>query len=143
LPRIDQIVDSTAGCDRLSFLDACSGYNQIKLKKEDQDLIAFITPHGVYCYNVMTFGLKNTGATYQRCMQACLGEKISQNIKVYIDDIVVKTQDAATVIDDMRDTFDNLNRYKIKLNPKKCFFGVPGGQVLGYFFMLEELKPIL
>ncbi|KAK1665787.1 hypothetical protein QYE76_053946 [Lolium multiflorum] len=58
LPRIDQIVDSTAGCDRLSFLDAYSGYNQIKLKKEDQELTAFITPHGVFCYNVMTFGLK-------------------------------------------------------------------------------------
>ncbi|KAK1608130.1 hypothetical protein QYE76_031803 [Lolium multiflorum] len=72
LPRIDQIVDSTAGCDRLSFLDAYSGYNQIKLKKEDQELTAFITPHGVFCYNVMTFGLKNAGATYQRCMQACL-----------------------------------------------------------------------
>src|SRR5215217_928455 len=63
LPRIDQIVDSTAGCDRLSFLDAYSGYNQIKLKKEDQELTAFITPHGVLCYNVMTFGLKNAGLT--------------------------------------------------------------------------------
>jgi hypothetical protein len=61
LPRIDQIVDSTAGCDRLSFLDAYSGYNQIKLKEEDQELTVFITPHGVYCYNVMTFGLKNRG----------------------------------------------------------------------------------
>ncbi|KAK1662810.1 hypothetical protein QYE76_050969 [Lolium multiflorum] len=59
LPRIDQIVDSTAGCDRLSFLDAYSGYNQIKLKKEYQELTTFITPHGVFCYNVMTFGLKN------------------------------------------------------------------------------------
>jgi hypothetical protein len=58
LSRIDQIVDSTAGCDRLSFLDAYSGYNQIKLKKEDQELTAFITLHGVYCYNVLTFGLK-------------------------------------------------------------------------------------
>ncbi|KAK1696167.1 hypothetical protein QYE76_012864 [Lolium multiflorum] len=66
LPRIDQIVDSTAGCDRLSFLDAYSGYNQIKLKKEDQELTAFITPHGVFCYNVMTFGLKNAGATTTR-----------------------------------------------------------------------------
>jgi hypothetical protein len=58
LPRIDQIVDSKAGCDRLSFLDAYSGYNQIKLKEEDQELTAFITLHGVYYYNVMTFGLK-------------------------------------------------------------------------------------
>ncbi|KAK1667394.1 hypothetical protein QYE76_055553 [Lolium multiflorum] len=140
LPRIDQIVDSTAGCDRLSFLDAYSGYNQIKLKKEDQELTAFITPHGVFCYNVMTFGLKNAGATYQRCMQACLGEQIGRNIEVYIDDIVVKTKHAATLIDDLRETFDNLDRYKIKLNPKKCFFGVPGGQVLGYFISARGIE---
>ncbi|KAK1643113.1 hypothetical protein QYE76_060918 [Lolium multiflorum] len=134
------IVDSTAGCDRLSFLDAYSGYNQIKLKKEDQELTAFITPHGVFCYNVMTFGLKNAGATYQRCMQACLAEQIGRNIEVYIDDIVVKTKHAATLIDDLRETFDNLDRYKIKLNPKKCFFGVPGGQVLGYFISARGIE---
>ncbi|KAK1696994.1 hypothetical protein QYE76_013691 [Lolium multiflorum] len=134
------IVDSTAGCDRLSFLDAYSGYNQIKLKKEDQELTAFITPHGVFCYNVMTFGLKNAGATYQRCMQACLGEQIGRNIEVYIDDIMVKTKHAATLIDDLRETVDNLDRYKIKLNPKKCFFGVPGGQVLGYFISARGIE---
>jgi hypothetical protein len=72
LPRIDQIIDSTSGCERLSFLDAYSGYNQIRLKVEDEDKTAFITPHGVYCYTTMPFGLKNTGATYQWCMQACL-----------------------------------------------------------------------
>jgi hypothetical protein len=69
LPCIDQIIDSIAGCARLSFLDAYSGYNQIKLKKEDEEKIAFITPYGVFCYQVMPFGLKNAGATYQRIMQ--------------------------------------------------------------------------
>jgi hypothetical protein len=58
LPRIDQIIDSTAGCTRLSFLDAYSGYNQIKLKKEDEEKTAFITPYGVFCYQFMPFGLK-------------------------------------------------------------------------------------
>ena len=74
LPRIDQIIDSTDGYERLSFLDAYSGYNQIRLKVEDQDKTAFITPYGVYCYQTMPFGLKNAGATYQRMMQNCLGE---------------------------------------------------------------------
>jgi hypothetical protein len=68
LPRIDQIIDSIAGCARLSFLDAYSGYNQIKLKVEDKEKIAFITPYEVYYYQVMPFGLKNAGATYQRMM---------------------------------------------------------------------------
>jgi hypothetical protein len=62
LTRIDQIINSTAGCARLSFLDAYSGYNQIKLKKEDEEKAAFITPYGVFCYQVMLFGLKNAGA---------------------------------------------------------------------------------
>jgi hypothetical protein len=69
LLRIDQIIDSTAGCERLSFLDAYSGYNQTKLKKEDKEKTAFITLYGVFYYQVMPFGLKNAGATYQRMMQ--------------------------------------------------------------------------
>jgi hypothetical protein len=76
LLHIDQITDSTAGCARLSFLDAYSGYNQIKLKKEDEEKTTFITPYNIFCYEVMPFGLKNAGATYQRMMQNCLGSQI-------------------------------------------------------------------
>ena len=68
LPRIDQIVDSTLGCELLSFLDAYSGYHQIKMKESDQLATSFITPFGMYCYVTMPFGLRNAGATYQRCM---------------------------------------------------------------------------
>jgi hypothetical protein len=88
LPRIDQIINSTAGYARLSFLDAYSG-NQIKLRKEDGEKTAFITPYDVFCYQVMPFGLKNAGATYQRMMQNCLGSQIGRNIQVYIDEIVI------------------------------------------------------
>ena len=68
LPRIDQVIDSTAGCELLSFLDAYSGYHQIKLKKSDQIKTSFITPYWAYCYVTMPFGLRNAGAPYQRCM---------------------------------------------------------------------------
>jgi hypothetical protein len=132
LPRIDQIIDSTAGCEHLLFLNAYSGYNQIRLKVKDEDKTAFITPHGVYCYMTMPFGLKNAGATYQRCMQACLKQQIGRNIEVYVDDIVIKTMKADSLLDDLRETFANLYRYSIKLNPKKCSIGVPTGQLLGY-----------
>jgi hypothetical protein len=64
LPRINQVVDSTAGSVLLCFLDCYSGYHQIDLKVSDQDKTAFITPHGIYCYTAMTFGQKNAGATY-------------------------------------------------------------------------------
>jgi hypothetical protein len=80
----------------------------------------------------MPFGLKNAGATYQRCMQACLKEQIGRNSEVYVDDIVIKTAKADSLLDDLRKTFTNLDRYNIKLNPKKCSFGVPTGQLLGY-----------
>jgi hypothetical protein len=76
LPRIDQTVDSTAGCETLSFLDAYSGYHQIKMKESDQLTTSFITPFGMYCYTTMPFGLRNAGATYQRCMNHMFGEHI-------------------------------------------------------------------
>jgi hypothetical protein len=132
LPQIDQIIDSTAGCERLLFLDAYSGYNQIRLKVEDEDKTAFITPHGVYCYTIMPFDLKNTGATYQWCMQVCLKEQISRNVEVYIDDIVIKSTKTDSLLNDLHKTFANIDRYSIMLNPKKCSFGVPIGQLLGY-----------
>ncbi|KAL5555503.1 hypothetical protein UlMin_037739 [Ulmus minor] len=65
LPRIDQLVDATAGHELLSFMDAYSGYNQIRMHEGDQEHTAFLTNQGLYCYKVMPFGLKNAGATYQ------------------------------------------------------------------------------
>jgi hypothetical protein len=72
LPRIDQIVESTAGCVLLCFLDCYSGYHHIALKVSDQDKTVFKMPHDIYCYTAMTFGLKNAGVTYQKAIQKCL-----------------------------------------------------------------------
>ena len=81
LPRIDQVVDSTAECAFLSFLDYYSCYHQIALKKSDQDKTSFIMPFGAYCYTTMTFGLKNTGATYKKAIQKCLQGQIGATPK--------------------------------------------------------------
>ena len=140
LPRIDQIIDSTAGCARLSFLDAYSGYQQIRLKVEDEEKTAFITPDGVFCYQTMPFGLKNAGATYQRTMQACLKGLIGQIVQVYIDDIVVTTRKEDTLVDDLRKVFAALDVYQIKLNPEKCVFGVPAGELLGYLVSARGIE---
>ena len=94
LPRIDQIVDTTAGCELLSFLDAYSGYHQIKMKESDQLAISFITPFGRYCYVTMPFCLRNAGATYQRCMLHVFGDHLGRNVEAYVDDIVVKSRKA-------------------------------------------------
>jgi hypothetical protein len=140
LPQIDQIINSTASYERLLFLDAYSGYNQIRLKVEDKEKTAFITPHGVYCYTMMPFGLKNAGATYQWCTQACLKKQIGRNIEVYIDDILIKSTKADSLLDYLRETFAKLDRYSIKLNPKKCSLGVPTGQLLGYLISERGIK---
>jgi hypothetical protein len=128
LPHIDQIID------------AYSGYNQIKLKKEDEEKTAFITPYGVFCYQVIPFGLKNAGATYQRMMKNCLGSQIGRNIQVYIDDMVITTRKEESLISDLAETFDNLNRYKLKLNSTKCSFGVSAGQLLGFLVSARGIE---
>jgi hypothetical protein len=132
LPRIDQIVDSTAGCETLSFLDAYSGYHQIKMKESDQLATSFITPFGMYCYTTMPFGLSNVGTTYQRCMNHVFGEHIGGTVEVYVDDIVVKTKKASDLLSDLETTFKCLRAKGVKLNPEKCVFRVPRGMLLGF-----------
>jgi hypothetical protein len=131
LPRIDQVVDSTAGSVLLCFLDCYSGYHQIALNPDDEDKTTFITPHIIYCYRVMTFGLKNVGATYQKAIQKCLKSQIGRNVEAYVDDVVVKTTEEDQLIADLTETFTNLREFKWKLNPTKCVFGVPSKLLLG------------
>jgi len=132
LPRIDQIVESTAGCETLSFLDAYSGYHQIKMKESDQLTTSFITPFGMYCYVTIPFGLRNVGATYQRCMLHVFGKHIGSTVEAYVDDIVVKSKQLGDLIQDLEIAFSCLRANQIKLNPEKCVFGVPRGMLLGY-----------
>jgi hypothetical protein len=132
LSRIDQVVDSTAGSVLLCFLDCYSGYHHIALHPNDEDKTAFIMPHGIYCYKVMTFGLKNAGATYQKAIQKCLKSQIGKNVEAYVDDVIVKTTEEDKLITDLTETFANLREFQWKLNQIKCVFGVPSGLLLGF-----------
>ena len=132
LPRIDQIIDATAGHDSRCFLDTYCGYHQIKMAESDQPATAFITPYGPFCFNAMPFGLKNAGATYQRMIQTCLENQIGKTVEAYMDDVVIKTRHVETLIDELRLSFDNLLTYDTKLNPKKCVSGDPSGKQLGF-----------
>jgi hypothetical protein len=132
LPRIHQVVDSTAGSVLLCFLNCYSWYNQISLHPNDEDKTTFITPHGIYCYKVMTFGLKDAGATYQKAIQKCLKSQIRKNVEAYVDDVVVKTTEEDKLITDLTETFANLQEFQWKLNRTKCVFGVPSGLLLGF-----------
>ena len=132
LQRIDQLVDSTTGHKLLSFMDAFSRYNQIKIDEVDQEKTSFITSQSLFCYEVMPFGLKNARVTYQRLVNHMFRHQIRRNVEVYMDDMLVKNQDEGKHLDDLQETFNTLRQYNIKLNPSKCAFGVASGKFLGF-----------
>jgi hypothetical protein len=130
LPRIDLLVDSTSWHKLLTFMDAFSAYNQIHMDEIDQEKTSFITDRGLYCYKMMSFGLKNVGATYQRLVNKMFRDQIGRNIEVYVDDMLVKSIRAAVHIADLRETFETLRTHKMKLNPAKYAFGVSSEKFL-------------
>jgi hypothetical protein len=111
------------------------------MKESDQLATSFITPFGMYCYTTMPFGLRNAGATYQRCMNHMFGEHISRTVEAYVDDIVVKKKKASDLLSDLETTFKCLRAKGMKLNPEKCVFGVPRGMLLGSSSLSEASKP--
>ncbi|KAM1164798.1 hypothetical protein ACFX2G_024746 [Malus domestica] len=126
------MVDATTGHEALSFMDGSSRYNQIRMALEDEELTAFRTPKGIYCYKVMPFGLKNVGATYQRAMQKIFNDMLHKNVECYVDDVVVKTKKRLDHLKDLRVVFERLRKYNLKMNPLKCAFGVTSGKFLGF-----------
>jgi hypothetical protein len=132
LPRIDQIVDSTSGCDLLSFIDAYSGFHQIKMARGDRKHTAFVIVDGLYCYIVMPYGLLNALPTFARAMNITLGDLVRDIVEVYVDDIVVKTRESNSLLGNLAQVFDKLRATSTKLNPEKCVFGVSAGKLLGF-----------
>jgi hypothetical protein len=133
-------VDSTVGSVLLCFLDCYSGYHQIALHPDDKNKTAFIMPHDIYCYKVLTFGLKNAGATYQKAIQKCLKTQIGKNVEAYVDDVVVKTTEEDKLITDLTEIFANLREFQWILNPTKCVFGVPSGLLLGFMVRHRRIE---
>jgi hypothetical protein len=140
LPCIDQIVDSTSGCDLLSFLDAYYGFHQIQMSSEDRKHTAFVTVDGLYCYVVLSYGLKNALPTFVRAMSKTFGDLIRDRVEGYIDDIVVKTKKGSTLVEDLTLVFDKLRATRTKLNPDKCVFGVSAGKLLGFLVSYRGIE---
>ena len=116
-------------------MDAFSGYNQIKLDKADQEKTSFITRQGLFCYKVMPFELKNASTTYQRLMNKMFAHQIRRNVKVYMDEMLVKSI-RKDHLNDLQETSDTLRFYNMKLNPSKCAFGLTVGKF--FRFMVSQ-----
>nr|GEX63745.1 reverse transcriptase domain-containing protein [Tanacetum cinerariifolium] len=141
LPEIDWKVESLCGYPFKCFLDAYKGYHQIQLAEADEEKTAFHTRQGVYCYTKMPFSLKNAGATYQRLMDKAFESQFRRNIEVYVDDLVVKSHTEDEMVRDIEETFRTLRKVNMKLNPKKCSFGLAERVFLGYVITPEGIKP--
>ena len=111
------------------------------MKQSDQLATSFITPFGMYYYVTMPFGLRNAGATYQRCMLHVFGDHLGRSVEAYVDDIVVKSRKADDLVADLRIAFDCLQAKGVKLNPEKCVFGVPRGMLLGFVVSQRGIEP--
>jgi hypothetical protein len=127
---------------------AAQGYHQIALHPDEEDKTTFITPHGIYCYKVMTFGLKNARATYQKAIQKCLKTQIGKNVEAYVDDVVVKTTEEDKLIADLTETFANLREFQWKLHPTKCVIATsrpeaPGAVTTTYSAEAEHVARLL
>src|SRR5438105_9344907 len=141
LPCIDQVVDSTAGCELLCFLDAYSGYHLVSLNESDYIKMSFIMPFGAHFYITMRFGLKNTSATYQRAMQRCLHDQLERNVEAYIDDVIIKSRVKEDLISDLSETFTNLRRFRWKLNLKSVSLECPRESCLVSSCRTAALRP--
>src|SRR6187455_2329090 len=134
MPIADSLVDAAAGYKVLSFMDGNAGYNQIFMALEDIVKTAFQCPGfiGLFEWVVMTFGLKNAGATYQRAMNLIFHDLLGVIVEVYIDDIVVKSDGLDHHLADLKLALERMRRYGLKMNPLKCAFGVSAGKFLGF-----------
>ncbi|XP_022846390.1 uncharacterized protein LOC111369139 [Olea europaea var. sylvestris] len=125
------MVDATAGHKLLSFMDAYFEYNQIPMYGADQEHTSFVTDRGLYYYRVMPFGFKNAGATYQRLVNSMFSQQIEKIMEVCVDDMLIKSINAKDHCQHLTEMFDILRKYGMKLNPRKCAFGVSSGRFLG------------
>ncbi|XP_014497027.1 uncharacterized protein LOC106758609 [Vigna radiata var. radiata] len=140
LPSIDALVDGASGHKIPSFLDAYSGYNQIPMHGPDREKTAFMADQANFCYEVMPFGLKNAGATYQRLMNKIFADQMGRCLDVYVDDMVVRSAQGDQHLQDLEEVFKQVRRYGMRLNPAKCTFGVAAGKFLGFMLTSRGIE---
>ena len=124
----------------LFFIASFTEYHQIPMFQPDEEQTVFVTPHGLYCYRVIPFGLKNVGATYQRLMTKIFKPLIDQTMEVCIDDIVMKSRIQSEHAQHLEETFHLMRTYNMRLNPTKYAFGVSTGKFLGFMVTQKGIQ---
>jgi len=97
----------------------------------DESKTAFMAEFANYCYKIMSFSLKNVGATYQRLMDRILAPMLGRNVHPYVDNMVVTSEEKDQYIADIEELFTTIAKYNLKLNPEKYVLGVEVGKFLG------------
>jgi hypothetical protein len=130
----DLLIDSASGNKVISFLDSNAGYNQIFMAKEDVTKTVFHCPGFVVLFEwvIMSFGLKNASATYERAMNLIFHDLLGVLMEVYIGDVVVKPVGFEEHMTDLKLSLERMMKYGLWMNPLKCAFGVTSGRFLGF-----------
>ena len=129
MPIANLLVDVSLGHKVISFMDGNASYNQFFMAKEDVPKTAFRCPGalGLYEWVVMTFGLKNASATYQRAMNYIFHKLIDRTVEIYINEVVVKSKSYKEHLANLRETLKCIRKHGLKMNPSKCArWRVPG-----------------
>ena len=141
LPRIDESLDALQKVRWFSTIDLLSGYHQVAMAEEDAHKTAFITPFGLYEYVRMPFGLCNAPGTFQRLMQACLGDEFFSSLLCYLDDILVYSCTFEEHLLRLNLVFDKLRQHGLKIKPGKCEFFRSEVKYLGHRVTRDGVKP--
>jgi hypothetical protein len=142
VPIANMLINNASGHRVISFLDGNAGYNQIFMAEEDMSKTAFRCPGfiGLFEWVVMTFGLKNVGATYQRAMNLIFHDLLGIILEVYIDDVVVKSNSMNGHLADLCLALERMRRYGLKMNLLKCVFSVSAGKFLEFIIHEHGIK---
>ncbi|PIK37692.1 hypothetical protein BSL78_25478 [Apostichopus japonicus] len=140
IPRIDESLDSLHGTKWFSTIDLLSGYHQVAMDEADQHKTSFTTPFGLYEYTRMPFGLCNAPGTFQRLMQACLGDMFFYSVLCYLDDILVYSSTFSDHLARLQTVFDRLRKFGLKIKLKKCSFFKTKVSYLGHEVSSEGVR---
>jgi hypothetical protein len=134
MPIANMLINSVLGNRMISFLDGNASYNKFFMAEEDVSKTVFHCPGfvGLFEWVIMSFGLKNARATYQRMMNLIFHDLLGVLLEIYIDEVVIKLAIFDDHMADLRMAFERMEKYGLRMNPMKCAIGVSADRFLGF-----------